>query len=72
LFAGVVTKFSNKTGRAYSLDTAVVISVQTRSSCDHVTLNKPPRTPSVTEILLSVLVMSAGELRGGRRVLGCR
>jgi hypothetical protein len=41
LVAGVVTKFSNKTGRAYLLDTAAAISDRTRSSCDHVTLNKP-------------------------------
>jgi len=40
----VVTQFSNKTGRAYLLDTAEVISDRTRSSCDHVTLNKPQYT----------------------------
>lgn len=41
----MVTQFSNKAGRSYLFDTPILISGQTRSSHDQVTLNKPPGVP---------------------------
>src|SRR5215211_5148082 len=50
LGVGLVAQFSNRTGRAHSTDTIMLISGEIRLCCNQVTLNKPPEINAVAKI----------------------